>query len=134
VADHLRSLGLTGGTVGERMLALNKDPRFTFPNNDAGRAQVLDFIQQRLAIIRGKMPLAFRTLARGNVEVRRFGQGDAPAWVQDHVDLGDKLGMLDFDRASRMSGARFVVLRGQLARLERALANYMLDIQTQEHG
>ncbi|MFO1015038.1 MAG: serine--tRNA ligase [Caulobacteraceae bacterium] len=70
----------------------------------------------------------------GNVEVRRFGEGDAPTWVQDHVDLGNGLGMMDFERASRMSGARFVVLRGQLARLERAVANFMLDFQTQENG
>jgi uncharacterized protein (DUF885 family) len=74
----LRSLGYTNGSVGERMLAINKDKRFVFPNNDAGRAQVLDFIQQRIAIIRGKMPQAFRTLVRGNVEVRRLPPEEEP--------------------------------------------------------
>lgn len=70
----------------------------------------------------------------GNVEVRRFGEGDTPSWIKDHVDLGGDLEMMDFERAARMSGSRFVVLRGQLARLERAVANFMLDFQTQENG
>ncbi len=74
----LRSLGYTNGSVGERMLAINKDPRFLFPNNDEGRAQVLAFIQERIGIIRGKMPQAFRTLVRGNVEVRRLPPEEEP--------------------------------------------------------
>ena len=70
-----------------------------------------------------------------NVEVRRVG--DLPAFnfdVRDHVDIGEALGMMDFEAATRISGARFVVLKGVLARLERALANFMLDIQTEEFG
>jgi seryl-tRNA synthetase len=70
----------------------------------------------------------------GNVEVRRWGEPFAPERVADHVDLGAGLGMMDFDAAARMSGARFVVLRQGLARLERALGQFMLDMQTQEHG
>ena len=53
---------------------------------------------------------------------------------KDHVDLGEGLECMDFETAAKMSGARFVLLRGALARLERALAAFMLDIQTQEHG
>jgi seryl-tRNA synthetase len=53
---------------------------------------------------------------------------------RDHADLGEALKMMDFEAAARMSGARFVVLKGQLARLERALAAFMLDIQTGENG
>ena len=53
---------------------------------------------------------------------------------KDHADLGEALGMMDFETAAKMSGARFVVLSGKLARLERALASFMLDIQTLEHG
>ncbi|HEX2816493.1 MAG TPA: serine--tRNA ligase, partial [Phenylobacterium sp.] len=53
---------------------------------------------------------------------------------KDHVDLGGDLGLLDFEAAVRMSGSRFVVLKGQLARLERALGQFMLDFQTTEHG
>ncbi len=69
-----------------------------------------------------------------NVEVRRWGQ--APAFdfaPKDHVDLGAPLG-LDFDTGSKLSGSRFSFLRGKLARLHRALAQFMLDVQTSEHG
>jgi len=69
-----------------------------------------------------------------NVELRRWGeprQFDFPP--QEHDDLGAALGM-DFARAARLSGARFVTLFGPLARLERALAAFMLDLQTREHG
>ncbi|MGC1302568.1 MAG: serine--tRNA ligase [Caulobacteraceae bacterium] len=70
----------------------------------------------------------------GNVEVRRWGQPAAIAKPQDHVALGEALGLMDFEAAARMSGARFVVLKGQIARLERALGQFMLDLQTTEHG
>ncbi|QCI94916.1 DUF885 family protein [Novosphingobium sp. EMRT-2] len=74
----LRGLGYTKGTVGERMTALGNDPRFQFPDNDEGRAQIVAFIQKRLDFIRGKLPLAFRKLARGNVEVRRLPLAEEP--------------------------------------------------------
>jgi seryl-tRNA synthetase len=69
-----------------------------------------------------------------NVEVRRWGEPPAIESAKDHVDLGEAMGLLDFEAAGRMSGARFTVLKGQLARLERALGQFMLDMQTQEHG
>ncbi|MBA3588257.1 serine--tRNA ligase [Methylibium sp.] len=74
----------------------------------------------------------------GNVEVRRWSpRGDAPPRFdftpRDHVELGAPLG-LDFDTAAKLSGARFSFLRGPIARLHRALATFMLDVQTQEHG
>ncbi len=68
-----------------------------------------------------------------NVELRRWGEPNHIASPKDHVDLGGALGLMDFEAASKMSGARFVVLKGQLARLERALGQFMLDVQTQEH-
>ena len=71
----------------------------------------------------------------GNVEVRRWGHprefGFAPL---DHVAVGEKLGGLDFETAAKLSGARFAVLKGPVARLHRALAQFMLDTHTQEHG
>src|ERR1700722_395944 len=70
----------------------------------------------------------------GNVEVRRWGEPFAIQNPKDHVDLGAVLGLMDFEAAARMSGSRFVVLRGELARLERALGQFMLDMQTREHG
>jgi seryl-tRNA synthetase len=70
-----------------------------------------------------------------NKEVSRWGTprtfGFAP---KDHVEIGEKLGLLDFENAVKLSGARFSVLHGPLARLHRALAQFMLDVHTQEHG
>jgi seryl-tRNA synthetase len=72
--------------------------------------------------------------ADDNVEVRRWGNPPRFEFeVKDHVDLGAALGM-DFETAAKLSGARFVVLKGELARLHRALAQFMLDVQTAEHG
>jgi len=69
-----------------------------------------------------------------NVEIRKWGEPKAPNGAKEHFDLGEALGQMDFETAARMSGARFVLLKGQLARLERALANFMLDMHTGEFG
>ncbi|KQT07921.1 serine--tRNA ligase [Methylobacterium sp. Leaf399] len=71
----------------------------------------------------------------GNVAYRTF-EANRPhlATGQQHFELGEASGLMDFEAASRMSGARFVVLKGQLARLERALGQFMLDLHTGEHG
>ena len=70
----------------------------------------------------------------GNVELRRWGTPREFAFApKDHVDIGQPLGM-DFDTGAKLSGARFTFLRGPIARLHRALAQFMLDVQTQEHG
>ena len=70
----------------------------------------------------------------GNVEIRRWGEPPVLDGAKDHVDLGAALGLMDFEAAARMSGARFVVLKGELARLERALGQFMIDLHTGEHG
>ena len=70
----------------------------------------------------------------GNVEVRTWGAiRKFDFQVKDHVDVGTPLG-LDFDTGAKLSGARFTLMRGQIARLHRALAQFMLDVQTAEHG
>jgi seryl-tRNA synthetase len=70
-----------------------------------------------------------------NVEVRRWGEPRRFDFeVKDHVVLGEALGGLDFEAASRISGARFVVMRGGVARLHRAIGQFMLDLHTREHG
>ena len=73
-----------------------------------------------------------------NLEVRRWGTPRAaPEFVggaKDHADLGEALGLMDFAAAAKLTGARFTVLRGALARLHRALAQFMLDVHTREHG
>ncbi|KRA20581.1 serine--tRNA ligase [Lysobacter sp. Root604] len=71
----------------------------------------------------------------GNVEQHRWGAPRAFDFaVKDHVELGARKGWLDGDTAAKLSGARFTVLRGQLARLHRALAQFMLDLHSNEHG
>ncbi|HMA31708.1 MAG TPA: serine--tRNA ligase [Casimicrobiaceae bacterium] len=73
--------------------------------------------------------------ADDNVEVRRVGTPREFAFApRDHADLGEALGMLDFETAAKISGARFTFLRGDLARMHRALAQLMLDTHTREHG
>jgi len=72
-----------------------------------------------------------------NVEVRRWGAPPKfPAGFKpkEHFEIGEALGLMDFDAAAKLSGSRFVVLKGALARLERALLQFMLDLHTQEHG
>jgi seryl-tRNA synthetase len=100
----------------------------------------LETIQSQLTALQMGLPnLLDASVPEGrdesaNVEVRRFGtprQFDFEP--QDHVALGEKLGM-DFEAAGRISGARFVVMSGALAKLHRALAQFMLDLHTREHG
>jgi seryl-tRNA synthetase len=70
-----------------------------------------------------------------NTEVFRWGEPrDLGFEARDHIELGESLGQLDFDAASRISGARFAVMAGPLARLQRALIQFMLDTHTSEHG
>ncbi len=70
-----------------------------------------------------------------NAEVRSWGKPVSFDFaVQDHITLGESLGLLDFDAAARVAGARFSVMRGALAKLHRALIQFMLDLHTQEHG
>ncbi|MFZ3202868.1 MAG: serine--tRNA ligase [Pseudomonas sp.] len=71
----------------------------------------------------------------GNVEVRRWGTPKAFDFaIQDHVSLGEQHGWLDFETAAKLSGARFALLRGPIARLHRALAQFMINLHTSEHG
>ena len=73
-----------------------------------------------------------------NVELRKWGKPGnfkkAGFEPKQHFELGEALGLMDFEAAAKISGARFTVLKGPLARLERALGQFMLDIQTGDHG
>jgi seryl-tRNA synthetase len=99
-------------------------------------AEVQSVLQQLLEVI-PNMPHADVPVGKSeaeNLEVRKVG--NIPQFdfaVKDHVDLGEKLG-LDFDTATKISGARFSLLKGGLARLHRALAQFMLDTHTDQHG
>ena len=72
---------------------------------------------------------------KDNVEHHRFGAKRNYAFApKQHFELGEALGQMDFETAAKLSGARFVVLKSGLARLERALGQFMLDVHTGEHG
>ena len=69
-----------------------------------------------------------------NVEIRKWGEPKRPNNPKEHFDLGEALDQMDFETAAKMSGSRFVLLKGQLAQLERAIASFMLDLHTSEFG
>ncbi|MFC1681346.1 serine--tRNA ligase [Pseudomonadota bacterium] len=105
------------------------------------KAQELDALQNELAdLVSGVPNLPHSSVSVGgnesdNAFIRAWGeppQFDFP--VRDHVDVGQSLGLMDFDAAAKITGSRFVVMQGQLARLHRALTQYMLDVHTIEHG
>jgi seryl-tRNA synthetase len=108
----------------------------TIAAETAAEAELAMQLRERLAALPNAPDADVPVAAdeHGNVEVRRYGEPNTVSNPKDHVDLGAGLGMMDFEVAARMSGARFVVLKRELARLERALGQYMLDLQTQEHG
>jgi seryl-tRNA synthetase len=71
---------------------------------------------------------------RANKEIRRWGSPRDIASSREHFELGEAMGLMDFEAAAKLSGSRFVVLKGGLARMERALGQFMLDLHTTEHG
>jgi seryl-tRNA synthetase len=135
---------------GEEIARAKRQGLDTTDIQDANRARAqqikelgsqLDSIEgQRSAalLMLPNLPHASVPLGKGaadNQEIRRHGQPRAFDFEpKPHWDLGQGLGILDFERATRMAGARFAVLSGAGARLERALINFMLDIHTREHG
>ncbi len=114
----------------------------------AGLGEELKDNEAQLAALQDKLSVFLRTLpniaradvpqgrdAADNVELRRWGKPRAFDFApRDHVDVGAGLGGLDFDTAAKLAGARFSVLKGGVARLHRALAQFMIDTHTQEHG
>ena len=103
--------------------------------------QELDVVQEQLnGLLMGIPNIPDDSVPDGddeskNLELRRWGEPTVFDFeVKDHVDLGDAIGGTDFDAAVKLSGSRFAVMRGPLARLHRALTQYMLDTHTGEHG
>jgi seryl-tRNA synthetase len=109
---------------------------------ELGRLEVeLDGVQRELRAFLLDLPNLLHastpdgTSSEDNVELRRWGTPRAFDFpIKDHTDLGEGLGQLDFATAAKLSGARFSYLRGGLARMHRALAQFMLDTHTREHG
>jgi seryl-tRNA synthetase len=69
-----------------------------------------------------------------NVELRRWGEPATPAAGKQHFELGEQRGEMDFELSAKLAGSRFVVMKGQIARLHRALGQFMIDLHTREHG
>ncbi len=112
--------------LGERLKATQGDLADT-------QAEMRDFMSEIPNLPHHSVPLGADESA--NQEVRRWGKPRDFAFTPaDHVDLGEQLDMMDYAAAARLAGARFVVLRGGLARLHRALAQFMLDLHTGQHG
>ena len=107
---------------------------------DRAKAELGEIQDQLDAILLGIPNLPHESVPDGkdesdNVEIRRWGEPRGFDFEpRDHVDIGDGLATLDFDAASKLTGSRFVVMRGQMARLHRALIQFMLDLHTTEHG
>jgi seryl-tRNA synthetase len=113
-------------TVGEELKAIEAEL-------EGIQARLTDLLLTIPNLPHASVPLG--KSADDNVEVRRVGEPrrfDFP--VKDHVDIGSGLGLLDFDAAAKISGARFTLMKGPLARLHRALAQFMLDVHTAEHA
>jgi seryl-tRNA synthetase len=109
-----------------------------FIQDGEGRERELDkALDAALAVI-PNVPLEDVPVGKdetGNVVLRTVGKVlPRPNWVKEHFEIGEALGLMDFERAAKLSGARFTVLKGQRARLERALGQFMLDLHTSEHG
>ncbi|HWK42158.1 MAG TPA: DUF885 domain-containing protein [Croceibacterium sp.] len=90
----LRDLGYTQGSVGDRMTALGEDPRFKFADGDPGRAEIMAFIQERIAWIRAQMPRAFSTVVRADLEVRRLPLAEEPGAPTAYGGAGSKDGSI----------------------------------------
>jgi seryl-tRNA synthetase len=150
IIPELEGLKRLQNTSGDEIARAKRQGLDTAPAQDAnrGRAQQIKQLgihvdsiehQRNAALLmlpnlpHASVPVG--TSAADNVEVRRVGAPRAFDFdPQPHWDLGPALGILDFDRATKMSGARFAVLSGAGARLSRALINFMLDLHTREHG
>jgi seryl-tRNA synthetase len=101
--------------------------------NAAVQARLHEFVSQIPNIPHESVPLGSRP--EDSVEQRRWGEPRTFDFQpKDHVDVGAGLGGLDFDTAAKLAGSRFVVMKGQVARLHRAIAQFMLDVHTTQHG
>ena len=147
LVENLKREQNAAGEAVARAKKEGRDPSGIFAENKA-RAGHIRELEGKLAEVEGKRDARLLILPNlphesvpvgkssgDNVEVRRWGTPPAVDFEpKPHWDLGPALGILDFERAARMSGARFSVLIGAGARLERALINFMLDVHTREHG
>jgi seryl-tRNA synthetase len=124
-------------TTAAKLMAAVAEAKETIAKGEEQERQIDAEIEKVLSVIpnapRDDVPDG--TDETGNKEVRKVGTPPKLDFVpKQHFEIGEALGLMDFEAASRMSGARFVVLRGALARLDRAIASFMLDLHTTEFG
>src|SRR5881397_1052029 len=147
---ELESLKRQQNTSGDAIAQAKRQGKDTAHIQEANKARAaqikqldvqvdsVEYQRRSLALTLPNLPhssVPVGTSAADNVEVRRHGRPRTFDFVpQPHWDLGPALGILDFERGTRLAGARFSVLTGAGARLSRALINFMLDVHTREHG
>ena len=136
---NAKAVGVAKGRGEDVSALIGKGERLTASLGAAEGA--LEAVQTELAQWQLGLPNLLHTSVpdghdeSANLEVRRWGEPRHFAFTpRDHVEVGERLVGLDFEAAARISGARFVVMRAQVARLHRALAQFMLDLHTREHG
>lgn len=120
----------------ERLMAEVSQLKDELQQAEAKERDILDRLEQALSII-PNLPFEDVPVAEdetGNIVVRTWGDPHALDHAAEHFDIGEALGEMDFEGAGKLSGARFVILKGQLALLERAIGNFMLDTHINEFG
>src|SRR5882672_86911 len=128
---ELEALKRAQNTSGDEIARAKRMGQDTAPVQEANRARAAVINLPNLP--HASVPVG--TSASENVEVRRVGEPRTFDFTpQPHWDLGPALGIIDFERGTKIAGARFTVLSGAGARLSRALINFMLDVHTREHG
>ncbi|MFZ9678026.1 MAG: serine--tRNA ligase [Quisquiliibacterium sp.] len=128
----LKSRGEDTSAVMAEVAGIGDELKQVSEQNDSIQARLNDWLATLPNLAHDTVPVG--SSSDDNLEVRRWGEPTQFAWTPlDHVDVGGPLG-LDFETGAKLSGARFSVMKGQVARLHRALAQLMLDIQTGEHG
>ena len=123
-------------TLADRLKAEIGDIKSFIQNGEARERELDEDLRNALAVL-PNVPLDEVPVGRDehdNVEVRRVGEPRRINSAKEHFEIGEAMGLMDFERAAKLSGARFTILKGQLARLERALGQFMLDLHTTEHG
>jgi seryl-tRNA synthetase len=129
---HLKAKGEDGAALMAQVALLADELKTSADRLEAIQGELVSLLMHLPNLPQDGTPIGSDETA--NVEVRRWGTPKSLGFTpKDHVDLGAPLG-LDFDLGAKLSGARFSFLRGPVARLHRALAQFMLDMQTQQHG
>lgn len=135
-SQEIAKLKKEGQDVSEQLEALksmSENIKKYYADADAADQKVLDILKVLPNKIHKDVPIG--QSEEDNKVVRTWGEPRAFSFkAKEHFEIGEKLGILDFERAAKIAGARFAILNNKAARLERALINFMLDIQTKEHG